>query len=113
MGRGELSRKIASVRAATEAICEGLDPEDCLVQSMPDASPLKWHLAHSTWFFEAFVLGPAGHPAYDVGWGLLFNSYYETVGARHPRARRGDLSRPHFRDVIAWRHATTRALIEI
>jgi ergothioneine biosynthesis protein EgtB len=113
MDRGELSRKIAAVRAATDAICEGLDPEDCLVQSMPDASPLKWHLAHTTWFFEAFVLGPAGHAAYDVAWGLLFNSYYETVGARHPRARRGDLSRPTLREVLKWRRTIDAALDEL
>ena len=73
---------------------EPLEPEDCSVQTMPDVSPTKWHLAHTTWFFEIFVLR-RWHPGYRVYHPLyetLFNSYYDTVGPQHPRPRRGHLS---------------------
>jgi len=106
MEREDIALRMAAVRDATVALVDGLDAEDCLVQSMPDASPIKWHLAHTTWFFEAFVTGPhAGAAPHDARWGFLFNSYYETVGPRQPRARRGDLSRPRLAEVLAWRRA--------
>src|SRR5215470_2122776 len=73
---------VAAVRARTAALCAPLSAEDCVVQPMPDASPAKWHLAHTTWFFEAFVLG--GEP-FDPDFEFLFNSYYESVGPRVPR----------------------------
>lgn len=93
------------VRAQTEALCVALAPEDQVVQSMPDASPAKWHRAHTTWFFETFLLGPhmAGYRAFDPAFGFLFNSYYEAVGARHPRAQRGLLTRPDAHTVAAYR----------
>ncbi len=92
-------------RAATVAMTEGLSPEDCLIQSMPDASPVKWHLAHVTWFFETFVLEPHvdGFVAFDPAFRVLFNSYYVGVGERHPRAERGLISRPSLDEVYAYR----------
>ena len=81
-----------------------LSAEDQLVQSMPDASPTKWHLAHTTWFFEEFVLSELdSYEPHDPDFGFLFNSYYETVGSMHPRPSRGMLSRPTVADVYAYR----------
>lgn len=102
-----LAARHAAVRAQSEALAAGLSEADCQVQSMPDASPVKWHLAHVTWFFETFVLEPfepgfrPHHPAYRV----LFNSYYQAVGARHPRPQRGLVTRPSLAEVLAWRRA--------
>jgi len=84
----------AQTRAHTEALAAHLSPEDQQLQSMPDASPAKWHRAHTTWFFETFVLSPAGIAPVDARYDYLFNSYYDAVGPRHARARRGVLSRP-------------------
>jgi ergothioneine biosynthesis protein EgtB len=92
-----------TVRGHTEALCRPLAVDDHGVQSMPDASPPKWHLAHTSWFFETFVLGPAGHPAFHPAYGHLFNSYYEAVGARHPRPQRGLLTRPTLAEVQRYR----------
>jgi ergothioneine biosynthesis protein EgtB len=100
-----LLERFRAVRAQTEALVAPLSPEDMLVQSMPDASPAKWHLAHTAWFFEEFVLARFD-PTYrvrDPQWRFLFNSYYEAVGPRHPRAARGLLSRPPLSEVQAWR----------
>jgi ergothioneine biosynthesis protein EgtB len=102
-----LARRLAGVRAATEGLCAPLAIEDYVVQSMPDASPAKWHLGHTTWFFETFVLGPhrPGFRPYQEAWAPLFNSYYVAAGARHPRPERGMLTRPTVREVQAWRAA--------
>ena len=86
-----LAERFRAVRAATAALAAPLSPEDCQVQSMPDASPVKWHLAHTTWFFETFVLErsePAFAP-FDAAFRALFNSYYNTVGPQHARPARG------------------------
>ena len=97
--------RFADVRTRTAALCWPLNIEDHSVQPMVDASPPKWHLAHTTWFFETFLLRPFGanytrfHPAFEY----LFNSYYEGVGDRHPRPRRGILSRPTLAEVYAYR----------
>lgn len=93
------------VRAVTEGLLDGLHAEDVGLQSEPDVSPPKWHLAHTTWFFETFVLAPfaVGHRPYDPRWAYLFNSYYEAAGDRHPRPDRGHLSRPLLDEVLAWR----------
>ena len=94
-----------AVRQATEALTRGLTPEDQQAQSMPDASPAKWHLAHTSWFFETFLLEPglAGYKAFDPRFAYLFNSYYEALGPRQPRPERGLLTRPSLDDVMAYR----------
>jgi hypothetical protein len=94
-----------AVRAQTEALCEPLAVEDYVVSSMPDASPTKWHLAHTSWFFETFVLGPhdAGYVPLDPRYAFLFNSYYVQAGERHCRAQRGLVTRPTVAEVYAYR----------
>ena len=106
-----------AVRGQTMALAAPLSPEDCQVQSMPDASPTKWHLAHTTWFFETFVLVPhaAGYREYEPRFRFLFNSYYNAVGAQYPRSARGLLSRPRLEEVLAYRahvDAAMQRLIE-
>jgi ergothioneine biosynthesis protein EgtB len=94
-----------AVRAATMQLAAPLSAEDCALQSMPDASPVKWHLAHTTWFFETFVLEHhlRGYRPFDPRFRVLFNSYYHAVGDRHPRPERGLLSRPGLAEVCAYR----------
>ncbi len=95
-----------SVRELTRRLAAPLSAEDCTIQSMPEASPTKWHLAHTTWFFETFVLAkidPRREP-YHPKFKFLFNSYYNAVGDRHPRPQRGLLSRPSLDEVLAYRH---------
>src|SRR4051794_6910276 len=101
-----------AVRARTVALAAPLSPEDQLVQSMPDASPTKWHLAHTSWFFETFVLAPhaAGYRVFDPRYAFLFNSYYEALGARVERGQRGLLSRPALDEVHAYRRHVDEAL---
>ena len=103
--RSALAERFAAVRARTLALAEPLSPEDQCVQSMPDASPTKWHLAHTSWFFEAVVLGPHApdYQAFEPRWHQLFNSYYETLGPRHPRPQRGMLTRPLLASVHRYR----------
>jgi ergothioneine biosynthesis protein EgtB len=100
-----LAPRYRAIRAATEALAAPLSPEDCAIQSMPDASPVKWHLAHTSWFFETFVLEPhvPGYRVYDAAFRVLFNSYYNAVGDKHPRPQRGLLSRPSLDAVRAYR----------
>ena len=110
-----LLARFREVRKATEALVAPLAPEDCQPQSMPDASPVKWHLAHTTWFFETFVLGEFApdyvppFPAYR----MLFNSYYNAVGARHPRPQRGLLTRPTLEEVRAYRATVETAMARL
>ena len=100
-----LQQRYATVRARTERLAQPLSAEDCALQSMPDASPVKWHLAHTTWFFETFVLEGAipGYRPFHPQFRSLFNSYYVGVGPRHPRPERGLLSRPSLDEVRAYR----------
>ena len=100
-----MTRRFTAVRAATERLIAPLSAEDCQVQSMPDASPAKWHLAHVTWFFETFVLErfEAGFRPFDASYRVLFNSYYHGVGERHPRPLRGLITQPTLAQVLAWR----------
>ncbi len=100
-----LSTEYARVRHATRDLVAGLGPEDCMVQAMPDVSPAKWHLAHTTWFFETFVLERelAGYASPSPAYRELFNSYYDAVGPKHPRPERGHLSRPTLSEVLAYR----------
>ena len=100
-----LAESYRTVRRCTEALCEPLACDDYVVQSMPDASPVKWHLAHTTWFFETFLLEPhlPGYQVFHPQFGSLFNSYYHSVGARWPRPQRGLLSRPTVVEVFGYR----------
>ena len=100
-----LAERYRSVRATTESLAAPLSPEDCAIQSMPDASPVKWHLAHTSWFFETFILEAhvAGYPTHHPAFRALFNSYYNAVGDKHPRPQRGLLSRPSRDEVLAYR----------
>lgn len=100
-----LMTRYGTVRAQTEALCAPLEVEDLVVSSMPDVSPTKWHLAHTSWFFETFVLAehdPSYRPA-DPRYAFLFNSYYVQAGERHCRAMRGLVTRPTVREVFAYR----------
>ena len=100
-----LLHRYLEVRRFTETLCAPLVPEDCVIQSMPDASPTKWHLAHTSWFFETFVLSAArsGYASPFPRYDYLFNSYYNSVGDRHCRNRRGLLSRPTVEETHAYR----------
>ncbi|MBC5784267.1 ergothioneine biosynthesis protein EgtB [Ramlibacter sp. USB13] len=111
--RSALAERFARVRARTLALAAPLSAEDQCVQSMPDASPTKWHLAHTSWFFEAVVLGPhvPGYEAFEPRWHHLFNSYYEALGPRHPRPQRGLLTRPLLPSVHRYR-AHVEAAVE-
>lgn len=104
--------RYAALRAGTERLAEPLSPEDQCVQSMPDASPAKWHRAHTTWFFETFVLKPhvEGYEGFDPDFAYLFNSYYLAAGPRHARPRRGMLTRPATARVTAYRAHVDRAM---
>jgi ergothioneine biosynthesis protein EgtB len=102
--------ELLGVRALTERLAAPLSPEDQVVQSMPDASPTLWHRAHTSWFFEEFLLGPAGAAPYDPAFRFLFNSYYEGVGPRHPRAERGMITRPGAAGIGRYRRHVDEAL---
>jgi ergothioneine biosynthesis protein EgtB len=105
MHDASLAAAYGAVRRRSVQLAEPLSDEDCGAQSMADASPVKWHLAHTTWFFETFLLEPreAQFVPFDPAFRVLFNSYYNGVGARHPRPQRGLLTRPGMREVRAYR----------
>lgn len=109
----DLAVRYARVRALSEALVAPLSDADATVQSMDDASPAKWHLAHTTWFFETFVLRDhaPGYRLHDERFPFLFNSYYEAEGRRHTRARRGMITRPTLAEVLEYRAAVDRAMI--
>lgn len=108
-----LAARLRAVRDQTEALASALSPEDQVVQSMPDVSPTKWHRAHTTWFFETFVLLPHGHAPVEEYYGYLFNSYYEAVGERHPRPERGLITRPSVDDVADYRRRVDASMVEL
>ena len=110
---GSIVSRALRTRRATLRLVETLGVEDLVVQSMPDASPAKWHLAHSTWFFERFVLLPLGVPPMRAEYDYLFNSYYEAVGARHPRGARGLLTRPTVEEVFEYRRAIDARIADL
>src|SRR4051812_21951962 len=113
--RDALLERYAAVRQFTETLCAPLETEDYVVQPMPDASPAKWHLAHTSWFFETFVLKPHA-PAYreiDAAYAYLFNSYYVQAGARHCRDQRGMVTRPTVRETYAYRAHVDRQVREL
>ena len=112
--RAALVERFQATRAASSALCATLAPEDYVVQSMADVSPAKWHLAHTTWFFEQFVLTrflPA-YRVYHACFAYLFNSYYEGVGVRHPRPKRGVLSRPTVEETYSYRAHIDGAMLD-
>jgi len=110
----ELLGRYAEVRSTTERLAAPLSAEDQVVQSMDDVSPTKWHRAHVTWFFETFLLRPylPGYEADDV-YNFLFNSYYEAVGDRHPRAQRGVVTRPSVAEVADYRSKVDDAMAQL
>jgi ergothioneine biosynthesis protein EgtB len=112
---GALRDKFREVRAASLALAAPLSAEDQCIQSMPDASPTKWHLAHTTWFFETVLLEPhaTGYRPFDVRFHYLFNSYYEALGPRHPRPQRGLLTRPSVDEVHAYRRHVDEAVVAL
>lgn len=110
-----LQDDLIRVRHLSEALCASLEIEDYGIQTMVDVSPPKWHLAHTSWFFETFVLVPwmPGYRCLDPRYTRLFNSYYEQVGSYHPRSERGLLSRPTVAQVYAYRHHVTEAMLAL
>jgi ergothioneine biosynthesis protein EgtB len=110
----ELGDRYRQVRQLSEWICQPLATEDYVIQSMPDVSPPKWHLAHTTWFFETFLLPHLpGYEPFHPQFGYLFNSYYEAVGQRHPRPQRGLLSRPTVETIYSYRAYVDQAMQEL
>ncbi|HEY4157280.1 MAG TPA: DinB family protein, partial [Polyangiaceae bacterium] len=108
-----LVQRYQSVRARTEQLAAPLSDEDQQVQSMPACSPTKWHRAHTTWFFETFLLAPRGVPVFDARFGSIFNSYYNALGTPFTRAARGLLTRPTAREIGAYRRAIDGRMIEV
>jgi ergothioneine biosynthesis protein EgtB len=109
---GDLAARFRAARALTEALVAPLSEADTTIQSMDDASPAKWHLAHVTWFWETFLLRDhaAGYHLFDERWPYLFNSYYEAEGERHARARRGMITRPSLAEVLTYRAHVTEVM---
>ena len=105
MQRSDVQQYYLDVRHFTHALCQPLTIEDYVVQPVASTSPPKWHLAHTTWFFETFLLRDRlqGYRLFDERWPFLFNSYYEAEGPRHPRPQRGLLSRPSLAEVLDYR----------
>lgn len=112
LDRATILESFRRVRKDSETLAAPLSPEDCLLQSMEAASPAKWNLAHTSWFFETFILAPhaAGYEQFHPDFGYLFNSYYNGVGERHPRDIRGLVSRPSLDMVYAYRRHVNEAL---
>src|SRR5690349_23605209 len=100
-----IADRYGRTRSTTLSLCAALEVEDYVVQSMPDTSPAKWHLAHTSWFFEQFLLKPllSGYRAFNQDFEYLFNSYYQTVGRMHERPQRGLLTRPTVKEVARYR----------
>ena len=111
----DLSDRYVAVRGRSLAICDPLETEDYVIQPMDDASPPKWHLAHVTWFFETFILKPfvPGYKPFDDAYEVLFNSYYNGVGAQFPRSERGRLSRPTVAEIMAYRRYVDEQMMSV
>src|SRR6266704_2358598 len=110
-----LTQRYGAIRGATDALVVPLSAEDCAIQSMADASPAKWHLAHTSWFFETFVLREyvGDYQEFCPAFRVLFNSYYNGVGDRHPRPQRGLLSRPSLAQVRQYRGHVDGAITKL
>lgn len=109
----DLIERYHHVRRFSQTIAEPLSAEDCAIQSMPDVSPTRWHLAHTTWFFETFLLKSiAGYEAFHPQFEMLFNSYYNSIGEQFPRARRGLISRPSLDETLDYRRYVDAAISE-
>ena len=108
----DLLEKYKEVRLYSETICKPLKTEDYVVQPVADVSPPKWHLGHTTWFFETFILKPnmPGYQEFDPNYGYVFNSYYEAAGARVIRTDRGNLSRPAVADIYDFRQHVNKSM---
>ena len=103
-GQSDKLQRYRTIRAASVALLVHLSAEDCCVQAMPEASPMKWHLAHTSWFFETFILARSQDFApFNLAFRFLFNSYYNGIGAQYPRLQRGMLTRPALDEVLAYR----------
>lgn len=111
----ERVRQFCSVRQQTEKLCEPLTPEDMMVQSCPEASPAKWHLAHTTWFFETFILREflSGYRPFHPGFLWLFNSYYNSVSSQPEKKLRASFSRPSLREILDYRHHVETAMQDL
>jgi ergothioneine biosynthesis protein EgtB len=107
-----LLERFHAIRRRSVSLAEPLSEEDCCAQSMPDASPVKWHLAHTSWFFETFILErhEPGFKPHHPAFRMLFNSYYNGIGDKHVRAQRGLITRPSFDEVLAYRHAVDQRI---
>ncbi|MDG2185234.1 MAG: DinB family protein, partial [Mariniblastus sp.] len=109
-----LADRYQRVRQFTDQITEPLSAEDCLVQSMPDVSPTRWHMAHTTWFFETFILAKqGGQDVFDPTFNYLFNSYYNTIGKQFPRPQRGLISRPGLDRIKDYRQVVDQRMLEL
>ncbi len=110
-----LRQRLLKIRATTLKLTQRLSPEDQMLQSMPDASPVKWHLAHTTWFFETFILEPhtSAYKPFDPRYKILFNSYYKQLGAHPNRGSRGLMSRPSLEEVHQYRMHVDRAISDL
>ncbi len=108
----DLLDRFRTVRAATMAFCSPLSPEDMMVQSCAEASPVKWHLAHTSWFFETFVLSEfvAGYQPFDPNFRWLFNSYYRALGEMPEKKLRASFSRPPLDQILAYRRHVDAAI---
>ncbi|WP_417546296.1 ergothioneine biosynthesis protein EgtB [Marinobacter sp.] len=109
------SFRFRQVRNQSELLCESLSPEDCNLQAIPDTSPLKWHVAHTTWFFETFILVPflSHYRLFDEQFQVLFNSYYNGIGKQHSRPKRHLLSRPSLDEVMSYRRHVDHAMVNL
>lgn len=111
----DLRQRFEKIRSDSLKLVDGLSDADVTVQSMPDASPAKWHLAHTSWFFESVILKPhlPGYKTFDPTYAYLFNSYYEALGPRHARPSRGLLTRPSLDQICAYRAHVDAAMVEV
>src|SRR5215471_3762059 len=115
LDRELLAGRYRAVRRFSHTLCEPLVVEDYVIQTMPDVSPTKWHLAHTSWFFETFVLQrvDAGYTPFHSEYGYLFNSYYNTVGVRHCRPKRGQLGRPTVEEIYTYRRYVDEHMLDL